>query len=69
MYAKGRGVPQDFVRAYMWYSIATVALSGDDGRDAAKSRDLSASQMTAAQIVKAQEMTRLCQQSKFKACD
>jgi TPR repeat protein len=69
MYAKGRGVPQDFVRAYMWYSIAAVALSGDDGRDAAKSRDLSASQMTAAQIVKAQEMTRFCQQSKFKACD
>jgi hypothetical protein len=25
--------------------------------------------MTAAQIVKAQEMTRLCQQSKFKGCD
>jgi TPR repeat protein len=69
MYAKTRGVSQDFVRAYMWHSVAADALSGDDGKDAIKSRDLSASQMTAAQIAKAQEMTRLCQQSKFEACN
>jgi uncharacterized protein len=69
MYAKGRGVPQDFTRAYMWYSVASEALSGDDGKEAEKNRDLAASQMTAAQIVKAQEMVRRCQQSKFKGCD
>jgi hypothetical protein len=44
-------------------------LSDVDEREATKSRDLSASQLTAAQIVKAQEMTRRCQQSKFKACE
>jgi hypothetical protein len=69
MYAKGRGVPQDVARAYMWYSVASEALGGVDGREAEKNRDLAASQMTAAQIVKAQEMTRRCQQSKFKVCD
>jgi TPR repeat protein len=69
MYAKGRGDPQDVARAYMWSSVASEALGGVDGREAEKNRGLAASQMTAAQIVKAQEMTRRCQQSKFKVCD
>jgi TPR repeat protein len=69
MYAKGRGVPQDFVRSYMWYSVAAVGSNGEDGKDAMKYRDLSASQMTAAQIGQAQEMVRRCQQSKFKSCE
>ena len=34
MYVKGRGVPQNFVRSYMWFSIAAIALSGEGGKDA-----------------------------------
>lgn len=34
-----------------------------------KNRDAMASEMTAPQIEKAQEMARRCQQSKFKECD
>ena len=64
-----KGVPQDFVRAHMWYTVAAVALSGDDGKTAMKNRDGVASQMTAAQIEKAQEMARHCQQSQFNECD
>jgi hypothetical protein len=53
----------------MWYSVAAVGLNGEDGKDAMKYRDLSASQMTAAQIGQAQEMVRRCQQLKFKSCE
>jgi TPR repeat protein len=69
MYDKGQGVPQDSIRAYMWYHLAAEALSGDDAMVAIKLRDRLASRMTAAQIGKAQEMARRCQQSKYKECD
>jgi TPR repeat protein len=69
MYEKGEGVPQDLVRAYMWCTVAVAALSGDNGKAAMKRRDVVASQMTAAQIMKAQEMARRCQDTKFKECE
>lgn len=69
MYDKGQGVPQDFIRAYMWYHLAAEALSGDDAMVAIKLRDRVASRMSAAQIAKALEMARGCGQSKFKECD
>ena len=69
MYTQGRGVPQDFIRAHVWYSVAAAALSGDNGKAAMKRRDHVASQMKAAQVAKAQEMARRCQQSQFKECD
>ena len=69
MYTQGLGVPQDFIRAYMWFTVAAAALSADAGRAALKNRDHLASQMTAAQIEKAQAMARRCQSTKFKECD
>ena len=69
MYTQGRGVPQDFIRARMWFNVAAAALSGDEGKAAMKNRDHVASQMTAAQIGQAQEMARRCQQSQFKGCN
>ena len=69
MYIQGKGVPQDFVRAHMWLNIAAAALSGEDGTEAMERQDSVASQMTAAQIEKAQEMARRCKQSKYKECD
>ena len=68
-YANGQGVPQDFLRAYMWSNLAAAALSGNEGKAAIEIRDRIASKLTAAQVVKAQEMARRCQQSKFKECD
>ena len=68
MYEKGQGVPQDFVRAHMWYNVGASALSGDAGKISMRNRDDVASKMTAAQIGKAQEMARRCQESKFKEC-
>ena len=71
LYARGQGVPHDFVRAYMWYAVAAAAVSVDERKTAMKKRrqDDMASQMTTAQIGKAQEMARRCQETKFKECD
>jgi uncharacterized protein len=69
MYRNGQGVSHDFVRSYMWLNLAATAVRGDLKKYAMKSLDTVAPHMTAAQIVKAQEMSRRCQQSKFKECD
>jgi TPR repeat protein len=40
MYAKGQGVPQDYMRAYMWFDRAARSTSDTEERDkAVKSRD------------------------------
>ena len=69
MYERGRGARQDFILAHMWSNIAAATLNGDEGKTALTRRDHVASQMTAAQIEKAQEMARRCQDTKFKECD
>jgi tetratricopeptide (TPR) repeat protein len=69
MYERGRGARQDFILAYMWSNIAAASLNGDEGKTALTRRDHVASQMTAAQIEKAQEMVRRCQDTKFKECE
>ena len=53
-YGKGEGTPQDYVRAYMWFTLAAV--TGD--KDAIKARDITAKQMTPAQIAEAQKLAR-----------
>ncbi|MGA8963035.1 MAG: hypothetical protein WB525_00965, partial [Pseudolabrys sp.] len=51
-YDNGLGVPQDKVRAHMWFSLS--AAQGRDG--AAAFRDLIARRMTPAQIAEAQKL-------------
>jgi uncharacterized protein len=68
MYERGRGARQDFILAHMWSSIAAAALNGEDRKAALKRRDSVASHMTAAQLEKAEEMARRCQDSQFKEC-
>ena len=54
LYAKGRGVLQDYGLAHMWFN-----LSGSNGnKNAVKNRDTVEKQMTPSQIEKAQEMAR-----------
>ena len=69
LYAEGQGVPRDFITAHMWFNVAATALSGDTLKSAMENRDSVASRMTTAQIGKAQEMARRCQETKFKKCD
>ncbi len=58
-YYKGRGVPQDYVQAHMWYSLAASRLPPGKNRAlAAENRDIIAERMTPAQIAEAQRLAR-----------
>ena len=63
MYAKGQGVPQDYVQAHMWFNLAAARYSASEAekreRDqAVKDSDLAVSKMTPAQIAEAQRLAR-----------
>ena len=60
----GRGVPQDYVRAHMWWN-----LSASTGIEAAiKLRDGVAEVMTPSQIEKAQDLALGCVVKNYKGC-
>ena len=52
MYDKGQGVPQDYVQAYMWLTLAAA----QGVKQATEARDRLASQMSSAQIEEAQQL-------------
>jgi TPR repeat protein len=54
LYYIGQGVPQDYVRAHMWFNLA--AAGGD--KAAAIRRDIVAAKMTPAQIAEAEKLAR-----------
>ena len=59
MYAKGEGVPQDYVQAHKWWNLAAARYEASETVDrnmAVKNRDIVAAKMTPAQIEKAQEL-------------
>ena len=59
LYAEGRGTPQDYVRAHMWFSLATVHQPPGEKRDrSVRNRDRLAQKMTSEQIAEAQRLAR-----------
>ena len=54
IYADGRGVPQDYVEAHMWFNLAGT----HNYEDARTIRDRVAKEMTPADISKAQALAR-----------
>ncbi len=59
MYAKGRGVTQDYVQAYMWIDLAVANYFSQTNRHrAARFRQRIAERMTPAQISEAQKLAR-----------
>jgi TPR repeat protein len=52
MHAEGRGVPQDYVRAYMWFSLS--AAQGEQG--AVRTLEMAAQRMTPNQVNQAQNL-------------
>ncbi|MCH7693202.1 MAG: SEL1-like repeat protein [Proteobacteria bacterium] len=59
MYSYGRGVPQDYVQAHMWLSLAASRHPpGEDRDQSVKNRDTIAEWMTPAQIAEAQKLAR-----------
>ena len=61
MYAQGRGAPQNYVQAYMWFHLAASranAVEKEQREGAVKNRDLVAAKMTPEQIAEAQKLAR-----------
>ena len=59
MYALGEGVPRDLLKTHMWFSLAASRFPPGEDRDKALSaRDMTAAQMTPAQIAEAQKLAR-----------
>jgi uncharacterized protein len=54
MYAEGRGVPQNYVLAYMWLNLAAAL----GNRNAERNRDIAAGHMTPAQIAEAERLVQ-----------
>lgn len=54
MYAEGRGVPQDYVRAHMWFSLAAA----QGVQRAVKTLNMAERKMTPDQIAEAQKLAR-----------
>lgn len=68
IHAKGKGVPKDDIQGYMWLNIAIANISGEAKKEFIVDRDSIAASMTAAQIAKAQELSKKCTAKKFKGC-
>ena len=64
MYAKGEGVLTDSKRAYMWWNLGSY----NGNENAGKNKDKIATQMTPADISKAQDMSSRCLESNYTDC-
>ncbi len=61
MYAKGQGVPQDYVQAHMWFDLAASRFPARKAKrrdQAIGNRAFVASKMTPAQLAEAQRLAR-----------
>jgi hypothetical protein len=68
LYFAGLGVPQDYVRAYLWVSLAAVHMKGDEQKQAEENRNDVTGRMTPEQIAEAKRLTQQCMAQKFKGC-
>ena len=65
MYSNGEGVPQNNVRAYVWYSVA--AAQGDE--TARTNRDIISDRLTPDQLARGQDMATRCFESDYQDCE
>ncbi len=65
MYAKGEGVPENDIRAYVWWSMAKT----QGNTKAAGNLDIWKPEMTPQQIAEAQALAAKCYESNYKECD
>ena len=65
MYLNGEGVPENNIRAYVWWSVSAVL--GDEV--ARGNRDTMAELLTPAQLALAQEQATRCFKSDFQDCE
>ena len=65
MYDIGLGVPQNDVRAYVWFSVA--AAQGDE--TARANRDIISERLTPEQRARGQDMATRCFESDYQDCE
>jgi TPR repeat protein len=69
MYAKGQGVQQDYVLAYMWADVAAADATDSEYRKQYSGlRNSVAKKMTVQQIIKARKLEQKCAANEFKGC-
>ena len=65
IYAIGEGVPENDIRAYVWWSVAKAG-----GDESAKGNlDILKKIITKEQMAKAQELAAKCYESDYKDCN
>lgn len=70
IYAIGRGgVQRDPLRAYMWFTLASMSQSGNAGSLVTQTRDVFAGVLTKEQIAAANAMAQTCQMSNYRNCE
>jgi len=57
-YADGKGVPQDSVQSYFWFSLAASRSTGENKKKFSDARDRAAEKLTPGKLIEAQRMTR-----------
>jgi TPR repeat protein len=68
MYGMGVGVPQNDVKAYVWFSV--IAAQGNERAKTAKTaRDRVSERLTPDQLARGQEIAIRCFESDFQNCD
>ena len=68
MYATGAGVPQNYQRAYMWFSLEVARQSAADRDIAVINRDRASEYLTPEQLSHAQVQATRCFNSNFTDC-
>ena len=64
MYDYGHGLPQDYVRAHMWYNLG----GANGSENGTKNRDIVASHMSPTAIETAQRLALECMAKNYKGC-
>ncbi len=68
LYANGRGVQQDYVRAYMWWKLAAAYLPDREEESEESVLDKVARRMTPGQISEGQRLLQQCQAQQLVGC-
>ena len=71
LYHDGQGVAKDLVRAHMWFEISRSLSPANEQswHDASDALEITAKEMTPAQIAEARDMAQTCQLQNYKNCD
>ena len=57
-YSNGRGVPQDYVQAHMWFNLAASRMTGEIRESAVRLRNVIADELTPDDLSEAQRLAR-----------